>query len=494
MKTRFSTAISFILATILVLGTVFTSCADNERGPEVGKYINKILEATFSGEPMEVVNTKSDITINASEGLPIPHFQSANLTLYGGASGESILLAEAALDVGEIDFSLYNAGLTFIASSSLIGDKNYGFEMTDMGTLFQLIGSFAPGMEAPVADSGLEAPGSANSVGGLINSMTGISSLLNGDTPEKVYSILEKYAKIIADAAEGACKGKVQTGETVEVSVEFNTDSAKKLVKDVFAALKKDKALKDIVTDVLVTSGMDKDEASAQISAIFGDETARYIYDMLDSMPFSFIATFGADADYVLSSFSVEIKSDGTSYKLYVDGSVENCLALGMINSVSIPDYGIFKTEEKITLETKTENGAEIFEINTVSIIDGVPSAKRVFRSELKDENYVITVLASDPETNEPLDVILRGTNKTEGNKNTVTLTSVTAYGNTLAYDITIVTETGVTLPKFPTEYVKLLDLTGDEFNAIIDNLKNGPLGQFIPKDDSEVVLPEYEY
>ncbi len=493
MKTRFSSAISFLMAAILVLGVVFTSCTGNKRGPEVGKHLNKILEATFSGEPIEAVNTRSDITINASEGLPIPYFQSANLTLYGGASGESILLGEATVDDAQFDFSLYNAGLTFIAGSSLLGDKNYGFEITDMGTLFQLIGSFAPGAEAP-ADNAFEAPGSANPVGGLINSMTGISSLLNGDTPKKVYSLLEKYAKIIADAAEGACNGSVQTGETVEVSVQFNTDSAKKLVKDVFAALKKDKALKDIITDVLVTSGIDKDEASAQISSILSDETARYVYDMLDAMPFSFTATFGADKDYVLNAFSVEIKSDGVSYKIYIDGSAENCIALGMINSVSIPDYGTFKTEEKITLETKTENGTEIFEINTLSISDGVPTAKRIFRSELKDENYVITVLATDPETNEPLDVILRGTNKTEGNKNTVTLTSVTAFGNTLAYDITIVTETGVTLPKFPTEYVKLLELTGDDFNDIIENLKNGPLGQFIPKDEGEVVLPEYEY
>ena len=38
-----------------------------------------------------------------------------------------------------------------------------------------------------------------------------------------------------------------------------------------------------------------------------------------------------------------------------------------------------------------------------------------------------------------------------------------------------------------------ILDVTGDEFSYIMDKIENSALGQFMPKDDSEVVLPDVE-
>ena len=46
-------------------------------------------------------------------------------------------------------------------------------------------------------------------------------------------------------------------------------------------------------------------------------------------------------------------------------------------------------------------------------------------------------------------------------------------------------------MPEFPTEFKNILQVTGDEFNTIISNVMNSPLGQFIPQDVDGIVLPD---
>lgn len=501
MRTRLTSVISLLMATILVLGALFTSCAPEKKESQVAKYLNKILEATFAGlDEGEPQITTSKLTFNNTADLNIPLFQNAEMTFITGTGGESVCFADVNLEGGKFDLSVYNAGLSVIVGSSILGPNKYGFQLTDMTSIISLFtGYFMPTQPAPEQNNAANnntataAPeSSATGLGNLFGSLEGINSLLDGKNPEKVYGLLEKYAKIIANAADGACRSKIQTGDAVSVSIEFNTDSAKKLIKDVFASLKKDKDLKSIVESVLVTSGIPKEEAKAQLDAIFSDEMARSIYDMLDAAPFEFKAEVTADKDYVLNGISVEFKSQGATYKIFFDGTEAGKTVFGMINTVSAE--GIFhRQENKIELVNKTENGAEIFEINSISIVDNKAHAQPILKLQSEGENFSLTLHLND-DVEGPWSLTLAGTVTTAGNKSTVTIKSATAYGNTLNVDLTVVSEIGGTLPEFPTNFKNILDLTGNEINAIIDNIENSPLGQLMPKDESEIVLPDVDY
>ena len=101
----------------------------------------------------------------------------------------------------------------------------------------------------------------------------------------------------------------------------------------------------------------------------------------------------------------------------------------------------------------------------------------------------------------------IAGTIETEGDKTTIALTSATAFGNTLAVDLTIETVIGGTLPEFPTNFKNILDVTGDELDMILDKIEESPLGAFMPQSekapdneeflggegDGGVVLPDVE-
>ncbi len=490
MRTRLTSVISLLMATVLVLGALCTSCAPEKKESQVVKYLEKIFEATFSGlEDGEVQTTTSKITFNNTPDLAIPHFVGAEMTLITGTSGESASTAEITLDNGKFDLSVYNAGLSVIVGSSVIGTTKYGFQLTDMGTLMNLFGTMLAPEAAPVTDDGTAEEGM--SVSGLLGTLTGINSLLDGTNPEKVYSILEKYAKIITDAAAGTCKSNVKTGDKVTVTVEFNTDSAKKLIKDVFASLKKDKDLKSIVEGVLVSSGMSNEEAGALLDALFSDESARALYDMLDASPFTFKAEVNANKDNILNGISIEYKSQDSTTKVFFNAEEEGKTEIGFSSSITV-DGAFHRQEQKIVFENKTIDGADVFEVSRVEITDNNAYAEPIFRTSVKDGKYSVTVRVND-DVEGPYDVTVAGNITTAENKSTLTLTSATAFGNTLALDVTVETEIGGTIPEFPTDFKSILDVTGDEFSYIMDKIENSALGQFMPKDDSEVVLPDVE-
>ena len=503
MRIKLTSVISLLMATVLVLGALFTSCAPEKKGSQVVEYLTKILEATFADlETAEIPTTTSKLTFNNTADLGIPHLLSANLSVMTGKNGETASSAEVILDNGKADFSVYNVGTSVIVGSSVLGASKYGFELTDMPSIIGIFSSFfMPTQPAPeqnvngnnTANNGATAPeSSATGLGNLFGSLAGINSLLDGNNPEKVYGLLEKYVKIVSDAAEGACRSNIETGDAVKVTVEFNTDSAKKLIKDIFASLKKNKDLKSIVEGVLVTSGMTKDEAKAQIDAIFSDEMARSLYDMLDAAPFEFKAVVGATSEYILNEISVEYKSQGTTFKLFYDATEEGKVALGYTTSVSV-EGSFHREENKIEFVTKTFDGAEIFEVNRISIIDNNAHAEPIFKTETKDGNYSVTIRVPD-DVEGPYDMTVSGTIEETENKSTLTLTSATAFGNTLSVDLTVVTEIGGTLPEFPTSFKNLLDVTADEFKAIENNIKNSPLGQFMTgKEAGDIVLPDVE-
>ncbi len=493
MKIRFNSVISLLMATILVIGTLFTSCAPENKESQVAKYLNMILEATFSGiDDSEPQVTTSKFIFKNTPDLSIPHFESAEITMLTGVNAEMVVNADVLLDSGKFDLEIYNAGLTVVAGSSIFGNDMYGFELTDFTSIIGLVSSmFIPAQPAPspIDNSSEESPTAG--ISGLLGSIEGIGSLLDGNNPEKVYGLLEKYAKIISNAAESACKSNIQTGDKVSVSVEFNTDSAKKLIKDVFSALKKDKELKSIIESVLVSSGIPAEEAKAQLDAIFSDEMARGLYDMLDAAPFSLKAVVSADKNYVLNGITVEYKADGSTFKLFYNGQEAGKTELGYVNTISAE--GVFhRQESKVVFESKTVNGTEMFEVSTVQIVDNNAHAQSIFKTEVKDGKYTATMLIPD-DVEGPWSLILSGAVEEGDKESTLTLTSATAYGNTLTLDVTVVAEIGGTVPEFPTNFKNVVDMTGDELDRLLDKIEDSALGQLMSGKDSEIVLPDVE-
>ncbi|MBE6582311.1 MAG: hypothetical protein E7648_03500 [Ruminococcaceae bacterium] len=493
MRTRLSSVISLFLATVLVLGTLFTSCSPKKKESQAAKYLEKIMEATFSGlEDTAPQATTSKFTFNSTADFNIPHLVGAQMTLISGINGESFADSEITLDSGKVDLSVYNVGTTVVVGSSAIGATKYGFELSDASTIMNLFGSmFVPSAPEVAPADGLGNVAPESSASGLLGALDGINSLLDGENPEKVYAILEKYVAVISDAAESACKSDVKTGDEITVTVEFNTASAKKLLKDVFSSLKKDKELKSILESALVAGGLGKPEAKVQVEALLSDDALKAIFDMLDASPFTFAAIFCADKNYVLNGISIEYASQGAKTSLFFDAKTEGKVEVGYSASVTV-DGAFHRQEQKIVFESKTDLGADVFEISRVEIVDNNAYAETILKTTVKDGKYSVTVRVND-EVEGPYNVTLAGDIEAEGSKSTITLTSATAFGTTLMLDVKVETETGGTVPAIPTNFKNILDVTGDEFKVIMNNLKNSPLGQFMPEADSEIVLPDVQ-
>ncbi len=495
MRTRLSSVISLLMATVLVLGALFTSCTPKKKESQAAKYLDKIIEATFSGlEDTAPQVTTSKLTFNNTADLGIPHFVGAQMTLISGKNGESFADSEITLDSGKVDLSVYSVGTTVIVGSSAIGASKYGFELSDAGMIMNLFGSMflptAPEV-APADDFNGIAPES--SATGLFGALNGINSLLDGENPEKVYALLEKYVAVISDAAESACKSEVKTGDEITVTVEFNTASAKKLFKDVFSSLQKDKELKSLLESALVSGGMGKPEAKAQVNALLSDDTLRTLFDMLDASPFTFDAIFSASKDYILNGLSLEYKAPGAITKFFFDAKQASKVELG--HSVFFTVDGVHHSQEqKLVFENKLVDDANVFELSRVTTLDESSITDSLVKVVLQDNEYSVTYRVAD----ETLDVgyynvTLAGGITKAPNKSTVTLTSATALGTTIAFDAKVETEIGGTVPKIPTDFKNILDVTGDEFKVIMNNLENSPLGQFMPERDTGIVLPDVE-
>lgn len=498
MRTRLSSVISLLMATVLVLGALFTSCSPTKKESKAAKYIDKIMEATFSGlneSAPQVKTTK--LTFNNTAGLNVPHFVNAQATVITGKNGESAITSEITLDSGKVDFSLYNVDTTVVVGSSALGASKYGFELSDAGTVLNLFGSmFLPAKPTvPPAENpdGTVAPESAAT--GLIGALGGVSSLLEGENPEKVYALLEKYVEVISNAAKNDCKSEVKTGDEISVTVEFNTASAKKLIKDVFSSLKKDKELKSILENGLMSKGMTKAEAKAQVDALLSDDTMRSIFDMLNASPFTLNVIFTASKDYILNGLTVEYTAGGITNEYFFSAKELGKIELGY--SVSGTLDGVHHEQaQKFVFESKLVDGASVFTLSNVLTFDGNSFSDTLVKATIQGDKYSVTYRVADETLDVGFyDVTISGNITVTENKSTVTLTSATALGKTVALDLAIETEVGGSDPVIPTDFKNLLNVPADEFKLIINNLKNSPLGSFIPENDFEtdggIVLPD---
>ena len=504
MKIKFASVISLLMATALLVGVLFTSCSEKKQAPEFEAYLDKIIETTFAG----VNNKEPQVTtskLTFKDTFEIPYLNSFEATVITGKSGETASLLNAKLETGDISASSYVAGTSCIITSNIFGDDvKYGLDISDAEKVLDLFGSFiAPdGFEDDetfeddemIEDDEMD----ASSMLGMIS---GLTSLLDGNNTDEMAKLVEKYAKVVANAAKSTVNGKVDTGDKITVTLEFNTDSAKKLIKDVFAEAKKDAELKNLLSSMLVTSGVPQNEAAVQINSMLSNESLNSIYDALDSTPFTIVTVITANNNYVLNGYSFTIESEGQSLKLFYTDNENGKLEIGYSMSMTEGTVTV-KQEQSVVFATKTENGAEIYTADLVTVSEGSAYSVPLMRYEIKDGGYKLTVY-SDVE-GEQIGTTLAGMTKTEGAKTVTTITSATAYGETIPVDVTLETEIGTTLPTFPTEYKNITELTEDDFDELAENVMNSPIGALIPQNekipenevvfDSDVMLPDVDY
>ncbi len=498
MKIKFASVISLLMATVLTVGVLFTSCSEKKQGPKFETYLDKIIETTFAGvNNVEPQVTTSKLTFNDTFG--IPYLNSFEATVITGKSGETASLLNAKLETGDVSASSYVAGTSCIISSSIFGDGvRYGLDISDAEKVLDLFGSaVAPNAPEDVMPVDEGEMGSA----AMLGMLSGLTSLLDGDNTEEMAKLVEKYVEVVADAAKNTVNGKVDTGDKITVTLEFNTDSAKKLVKDVFAEAKKDAELKSLLTSMLVASGVPQSEATVQVNGMLSNESLNALYDTLDSAPFTITTVITANKNYLLNGFSFTVESQGQSVKLFYTDNENGKVEIGYSMSMTEGTVAV-KQEQSVVFTTKTENGAEIYTVDLVTVSEGSAYSVPVMKYEIKDGGYKLTVQA-DIE-GEETSITLAGTTKTEGAKTVTTITSATAYGETIPVDVTVETEIGTTLPTFPTEYKNIIELTEEDVAELTENVMNSPIGALIPEYDdipeneeifdSDVMLPDVDY
>ncbi len=480
MKSRFLSVVCLILATALTCGVLFTSCEKKKDKLDATEYLTKIIEASFGSEnEYEPTNTSTKLIFAPSSDIPVQGLNAATLTTMVGTSGESVVTFDAVFGSDKVDLALYGGASSFIASSSLFGGTNYGFGAEDLEDIITLVSGMLGGADGspdvePYADDEATA---------IIETL---KSLLEGKNGEKLASFAEKYMKILAESVDSASKNNVTVGSEVKVSVEFNTDSAKKAIKDVFTAVQKDKELRDFAAELLSALGMDKTEAKAQIDAILSDETLNSVFEALETMPFSVNMVVTADKNYIFKSFDLDISANGEEMGFFFDMSDVNNIEIGISSAYSDEDSNKHTMEEKLVIKTKTANGATTVDLSAVSSYDGDSETTNLLSFTTNENgNYSVTVYVSDL-GEEFASVTAEGTITTEEDVTTVTVTKLSSGEESITVNLTMIIETGVTLPKFPTEYKNVLEMTDDDIAAIMEALMESPLGQFIPEEPEE--------
>lgn len=484
MKTRLYRVVCLILSAVFVIGALLTSCSTEKKKSETVDYLQKIIEKTFSNDAPELTpeNTRTEVIFKPTASMPVQGLDSVKLVSYSGTSFESVLLGEAIYQGEKTDISVYSGGTSFIVGSSLFGNTKYGLEADDLETLISSIyGEYAGGYGYDEEDYGYGS--SAQDPADILSEINNIISLIEAQFGETIVSLSEKYLDIFSDAASRATENKVDVEGNITVTVSFNTDCAKKMIKDVFNEAKKDKELKGLITDLCVLMGMDESAAKAQIDAFFSnDDFLNAVYDGLESTPFSIEVIVKADLEYNLTALSFAFNlSDGTKIKTFFDVSNVNNMKFGYSVEAFDDDFGAsVKNGIEYTISSSTDKDVTRIDVAATVFSYGFEESIDLYSVSYNNANGAYTVsskfIGEQLTWIEGASFAVSGVISAEEKKTVMTVTGIELADNTYAADITLIEETGVTLPKFPTDFKGILDITEEDINEIMESAVSNPL------------------
>ncbi len=510
MKTRLCRIACLILSAVFVIGTLLTSCETKKKRNETVDYLQKIIEKTFDYEAPTPENTRTELIFKPTSSMPVSDLDSVKVVSYSGTSFESAIFAEAIYNGEKTDLSVYSGGTSFIVGSSLFGNTKYGLTADELEAFIPLILGGAGGYDdADIYE------GSAQSPAEISSEISGMLSMLEGEFGNKIVSLSAKYLDIFADTAARATENHVDVEGNITVTVSFNTDCAKKMIKDVFTEAKKDKKLKDLIAELLVSAGMDEEEAKAEISEFFSNEDIlNAIYDGLESMPFSVEVIVKADLEYNLTALSFAINSsDGLKMKTFFDISDTSKMTFGY--SIEYFDYylGELVTDGKRIVVSVSDDEDDLnIKVDVSSVISsgGYDQIMGLYSLSLNVDNGAYTLSSDLLDSavitgSSVMPFKISGTITAEDKKTTTTVTEIKISDAVYEADITLTEETGVTLPQFPTDFKGMLDITEDDLNEIKGAVESNPLiteiselisYYFYYEEDFEddYVYPEYDF
>ena len=449
--------------------SVFSSCGEEKKSKDAGDYLKKIIEKSFpeSEAKPQYNSAMTEIIYNPTESDPLGI--GLNVKSYANVFGEAVSIIKLNGSDSSLDLSVYSGGESVIVASDIFPHKAYGMTVSEFEAVLDSLGAYG---SEDMPDMNMANP----FVGANINAVIGAFE----NNAEDIEKIAEKYLEFFEDCVNEATEESVTEDEGITVEIRFNSDCAKKFIKDIFTEMKKDKELKQLFKDILNSSQLPKDEVDGILSeydAMFeSDEFLDGIFDEINENFFSVSFKVEADKEYnaknVLLSLDLE---NGSSYKLELDITSKNNVSLKVAVTENIDG-------QAITVQTvysiKTEEDSEKLngEIKIETSIEGQKTSVTYKLDWNKvSEDYKVSVLS-------PYQTLTaEGKMKIGEKSESITVTKIDITEETfeadgpLTYsfdlDVKINTVKDEKLPAFPTEYKGILELTQEEIDEIMETL-----------------------
>ncbi len=494
MKTRFCTVICVMLSVIMTVGVFFSSCEKKpaDKTMTAAEYLEKISEKNFSAE-YESVNTRTDITVKPTADIPLP-FDSLSLTEYVGTSGESAVFVNTILEGNPLDISLYVGGENAVIGSSLMGDTTIGLRYDDIGSFLEgLLGSYL-GDAAPYdydeyygdweEDYYFDDPFA--SAGMSEEDLFAILSLLSSaemtEAASKLAAYAEDYVSFLSDSIDKASNSDVKDANgKITVTTEFNTDSAKKIVKDLYNKLKNDSKLKSFIAETVAPiAGIEESEILAQIESLFeGDELYDELLAAFDENKFSLKTEVKAKSDYTLLGIETSLTFEGlgkVSFKfdLEDENDVKIAYLIESYDEMSNSYYADMRLG--MSFKTAVSGDVTVYSVSYDMMVseDDTDMSATLFTYAYNEKSGEFTLSVMPEDEYESVSFV--GTLLTEDNKATCAVNKIEAAGAPIAVDVTCVIETNAELPKFPTDFKNVFELTEEDLAALTASIEADPL------------------
>lgn len=463
---------TLILALVMVLG-VFSSC-ENKKGLTASDYLEKMLESgadTTVGYQncLEEIIIDPSVFLGGDLGL-----DKVSLKLFTNNSGEAVFSANAGVNGEKTDINLYYSGNSVVISTSML-ENAYGMSLDQLEGLMSAMGGGAMGDEYE---------------GTALNGASLLIDTVMSDYAEQIGKLLAKYIEIIANAADSAAEQKVELGtNTITVSVKFNSDSAKKLIKDVYNTIKKDKDVKKLVENVAKTVFPDEYQTIiASFNAILeSDDMLDQLFAVMNQHDFEIGFTVTSDKNYQIKGFGVSGEYNGSKVSFGIDATNENDIVIK-----TSADVDGNEVNARVNIRTTTSDSDKNVSASLTVEMGGSEMTAGIFNIDLKGDGELKASISSDmmylfggtvldeEDIGENL-VEITGTFKQEGKTSVLTIADVTnIVGETVTLNVTVKTTYDVELPAFPTSYKLISELDEEDLSEISDNVMTDPVVSFV--------------
>lgn len=498
---RILTVIALCMAA-LTLAFAFSSCAKKKTPTQfvfdaveatangaAASDLEKLFDSAAKGGELEVIFKGNDTTAALVEisGLSLK-------TQFGGNTS----LATVALTKGDkcADLKLWQTAGKMALSSSLTGDTVYSVDL-EKGKDSYLASIFGK------ADSNFSLIGIFGENGEMFDNIK-----KNAELGKTLKALAEKYEKLIIRTVDANAKTSLENGTA---TIELNSESIKKIAKELYSAAKNDKELRDTLNTLLSAPSIgkpgtsaeedlddwdfDDDDSEGVISIPEKSDWVKNFFDSEDTLNEALKALDEADVTVVLTvtadkkniitkatlDVTVEVKETKkkTVAKAVLDltDAAKKTLTL---TSEESEGEGEPKKEEIVVTYNISENSKEKYSAS-LSVKNGDVTVDNLLKIDYNRTSGEYTVSVSASGLGLGIDKIsVSGVLKYDSKSMTLTVTSIN-FGAPITLDLTVKLTAGTTAPVFPKTTTDLfsIDEAGAEdlMNKIMTGLSD--LGLF---------------